>query len=124
MAKSPHKPPTFRIRYTEPRSEEGLRSPTTDEGDGKPGLAGPRTMRMRIHEATTEASRGKVWWYRAPLLIPFAWVLFRHVVDSEYGSIFAGLNLAIHEGGHLFFMWFGSDFLPVPLPDCGGDHVP
>ena len=70
-------------------------------------------MRVRIHDATTEASRGKVWWYRAPLLIPFAWVFFRHLVDSEYGSIFAGLNLAIHEGGHLFFMWFGSDFLTV-----------
>lgn len=70
-------------------------------------------MRMHIHEATTEASREKVWWYRAPLLIPFAWILFRHLMDSEYGSIFAGLDVAIHEGGHLFFMWFGSDFLTV-----------
>ena len=34
-------------------------------------------------------------------------------MDSEYQSIFGGINLAIHEGGHLFFMWFGSDFLAV-----------
>ena len=35
------------------------------------------------------------------------------MADSEYGSIFSGFNLAIHEGGYLFFMWFGSDFLTV-----------
>ena len=34
-------------------------------------------------------------------------------MDSEYESIFGGINLAIHEGGHLFFMGFGSDFLAV-----------
>ena len=68
---------------------------------------------MRIHEAATAASSGKVWWYRAPLLVPLVWIFCRHLVDSEYGSIFAGLNLAIHEGGHLFFMWFGNDFLAV-----------
>lgn len=34
-------------------------------------------------------------------------------MDSEYQSIFGGINLAIHEGGHLFFMWFGSDFLTM-----------
>ena len=68
---------------------------------------------MRIHDAATEAVRGKVWWYRIPLLIPFAWIFYRHLAHTEYGSIFAGINLAIHEGGHLFFMWFGSDFLAV-----------
>jgi hypothetical protein len=69
--------------------------------------------RIRIHEATTEASRGKVWWHRIPLLLPLAWIFYRHLADSEYGSIFDGINLAIHAGGHLFFMWFGSDFLMV-----------
>jgi hypothetical protein len=70
-------------------------------------------MRMHLHAATIEASRGRVWWYRIPLLIPFVWILFRHLMDSEYVSIFAGINLVIHEGGHLFFMWFGIDFLTV-----------
>ena len=68
---------------------------------------------MRILDATIEASLGKVWWYRSPLLIPVAWIFYRHVTDSEYGSLIAGINLAIHEGGHLFFMWFGNDFLTV-----------
>jgi hypothetical protein len=34
-------------------------------------------------------------------------------VNPEYGSIFAGINLASHERGYLLFMWFGSDFLSV-----------
>ena len=67
----------------------------------------------RFHDAATEAVRGKVWWYRIPLLIPFVWIFCRHLANPEYGSIFAGINLAIHEGGHLFFMWFGNDFLAV-----------
>jgi hypothetical protein len=70
-------------------------------------------MRIRILDATIDASLGKVWWYRSPLLISVAWIFYRHVTDSEYGSIFAGINLAIHEGGHLFFMWFGIDFITV-----------
>ena len=68
---------------------------------------------MRLHDATIAASRGKVWWYRIPLLIPLAWIFCQHLADSEFGSLFAGINLAVHEGGHLFFMWFGSDFVTV-----------
>ena len=97
MAKFPRKPPMFRIRYTGPRSEDPLGTPSTTEGNGRPEPPGPRTMRIRVHDAVTEASRGKVWWYRVPLLIPIAWIFSRHLADSEYGSIFAGLNLAIHE---------------------------
>ena len=67
----------------------------------------------KIYDATAEASREKVWWYRIPLLIPLAWIFYRYLADSEYVSVFAGINLAIHEGGHLFLMWFGSDFLMV-----------
>ena len=113
MAKSPSTPPRFRIRYTEPRLGDGLSTGTNDERDASPESPDPRTLCLRIHGAAIEASRGKVWWYRTPLLVPFAWILSRHLVDSEYQSIFGGINLAIHEGGHLFFMWFGSDFLAV-----------
>ena len=67
----------------------------------------------RLYDATSEAVRGKVWWYRIPLVIPFVWIFYRHLANPEYESIFAGMNLAIHEGGHLLFMWFGGDFLAV-----------
>jgi hypothetical protein len=113
MAKTPRKPPRFRIRYTKSLVDDNFGSARTHGGDGASGWTGSRNIRMHIHNAVTEASRGKIWWYRVPLLLPFAWILFRHLMDSEYGSVFAGINLAIHEGGHLFFMWFGIDFLTV-----------
>ena len=69
-------------------------------------------MRL-IREATVEAAGGKVWWYRAPLLVPLGWILFRHLGAADYSSIFGGLNLAVHEAGHLLFLWSGNNFLTV-----------
>ena len=66
-----------------------------------------------LHDAVREAVRGKVWWYRIPLVVPFVWIFYQHLAKPEYGSIFAGINLAIHEAGHLFFVWLGNDFLAV-----------
>lgn len=71
--------------------------------------AGGRTLGTRIEKHAA----GKIWWYRAPLGMFFGWILLQHVLDPDYRSVFSGLNLAIHEGGHLFFMWFGVDFLTV-----------
>ena len=113
MDQPPLQPARFRIRYTEPRSGGRVRSPNRFERSGTPNSRGPRPRGERIREATTAAVLGKVWWYRAPLLVPLTWIFYRHLLDPEYGSIFAGLNLAIHEGGHLSFMWFGNDFLTV-----------
>lgn len=97
------KGPTFRIRYTEP--------PPGNGGGASPGRLG--VVLRRMEEANAEAARGKVWWYRAPLLVPLGWILFQHVKAKDYSSIFGGLNLAIHEGGHLLFVWSGNDFLTV-----------
>jgi len=71
--------------------------------------AGGRTLGTRIEKHAA----GKIWWYRAPLGVFFGWILLQHVLDPDYRSVFSGLNLTIHEGGHLFFMWFGVDFLTV-----------
>jgi hypothetical protein len=40
----------------------------------------------------------------------FYWGLLR---DPGHRTIVSGINLVIHEGGHLFFMWFGRDLLTV-----------
>lgn len=53
-------------------------------------------------------ARGRNGWVRLPLLLWFAWILARHLRDPDYDSLFGGLNLAIHEGGHLLFGWFGE----------------
>ena len=50
-------------------------------------------------------------WARIPILLLLAWVLHRHLTDPAYASIFAGINLGIHEMGHAAFSWLGSRIL-------------
>jgi hypothetical protein len=59
--------------------------------------------------------RGRNWVIRAPLLAYFFYVLIRHVGDPLYSSIIGGLNLGIHELGHVVF-----GFLGQPLMIAGG----
>jgi hypothetical protein len=49
-----------------------------------------------------------MWIPRALLLAYFAYVGVRHLRDWEYGSLFGGINLAIHEAGHLVFGFLGE----------------
>ncbi len=49
-----------------------------------------------------------MWRPRALLLVYLAYAGWRHFADSEYGSIFSGLTLAIHELGHVIFGPFGE----------------
>lgn len=50
-------------------------------------------------------------WVRIPILLLLAWILHRHLTDPAYASIFAGINLGIHEMGHAAFSWLGSRIL-------------
>jgi hypothetical protein len=49
-----------------------------------------------------------MWWPRALLLAYLAYAGWRHYTDPEYGSIFSGITLAIHELGHVVFGPFGE----------------
>lgn len=51
---------------------------------------------------------GRVWWGRAVLLIFFGYVGVCHYMDPTYESIFKGLNLGLHELGHMVFAPFGE----------------
>lgn len=51
--------------------------------------------------------RGRNPWLRAPVLVWGIWVLLQHLRSGDYRSIFAGLNLGIHELGHLLFLPLG-----------------
>ena len=44
-----------------------------------------------------------MWWPRALVLAYLAYAGWRHSSDAEYGSIFSGITLAIHELGHVLF---------------------
>ncbi len=56
--------------------------------------------------------QGRIWYGRALLLLWLAWIGFDHLRDPLYTSLFGGLNLGIHEMGHLVFR-FDGEFLAV-----------
>ena len=58
--------------------------------------------------------RGRSALLRLPVLIYFAYVGYRQFREPlEYNSLFFGINLAIHEGGHVLMRPFGNDLLHV-----------
>ena len=56
----------------------------------------------------SEWCTGRSWAVRLPLWLFFAYVGARQFADNMYPSLFGGINLGIHEGGHLLFRAFGE----------------
>ena len=57
----------------------------------------------------TEAwAEGRNPYPRAPLLVVFLFILWGYLGDRSHSSIFDGLNLVVHEAGHLAFSYFGE----------------
>jgi hypothetical protein len=77
----------------------------------------PRSSFARLageaREAVSSWCEGRSAVLRAPLLLWLAWVGVQHLRDTDYQSLFFGLNLGIHEGGHLLFSWQPFEFLTV-----------
>lgn len=61
-----------------------------------------------IHWNLTEWCRGRVWWYRIPLLAFMAWIALTLTVDRDAHTLFSGINLGIHEMGHMLLRSFGE----------------
>lgn len=72
-----------------------------DHGIVVAGAVSPRRWSFLI--GAEEWTHGRNGWVRLPLLLFFVWVLRRHLQDRDYQSIFGGLDLAIHEAGHIVF---------------------
>lgn len=70
-------------------------------------------MLTHVVEDARATAAGKQWQPRALLLLICAWLFYKHLADPFYGGIAKGLNLAIHEIGHVFFGFFGIDFLSI-----------
>lgn len=62
----------------------------------------------RVRDDIAAWCRGRSWLVRLPLVLVLAWILVRHMREPRWASIVAGLNLVIHEAGHLLFGWFGE----------------
>ena len=58
-------------------------------------------------------SQGKAPAGPALLMVPLLVLYWGYLTDFSHTSIVSGINLVVHEGGHLFFAWFGSDLLAV-----------
>ena len=63
-----------------------------------------------LAEAVAEWCVGRVWYWRAPLLFFLAYIGVRHLADPQYASLFGGINLGIHELGHVLTGWTGQWF--------------
>ena len=55
-----------------------------------------------------EWAQGRPWPARALLLLICGWIFWQHLRDPLYGGIVKGLNLAIHEIGHVLFGFMGE----------------
>lgn len=59
-------------------------------------------------EDALEWCKGRNWSWRAILLAYLAYVSVRSLSDDEYGTIFGGITLVVHEAGHVVFGAFGE----------------
>ena len=85
-----------------PRAPPGARATT-------PTASAPRNLAGSVRMARDWAA-GRNPWIRLPLALWVAWMFWNHLRDPDYASLIAGLNLGIHELGHIVFSPFG-DFL-------------
>jgi len=60
-------------------------------------------------------SKGRVPYFRFVLWLYFVYVFVRHIVSPDYSSIFSGINLGIHELGHIVLI-----FMPTLIMVLGG----
>lgn len=63
---------------------------------------------QRFFSEARQWAQGRQWVPRALLLLVCAWIFYRHTQDPVYGGIVKGLNLAIHEIGHILFGFLGE----------------
>ncbi len=55
-----------------------------------------------------EWCNGRMWFLRVPVWLWLAYIGVNQFMDPVmYTSLFGGINLGIHEGGHLLFAFFG-----------------
>ena len=59
-------------------------------------------------QTVADWSRGRSWIARLPLWLFFVYLAARYLRDPRYQSVFGGLNLGIHELGHVVFGPFGQ----------------
>jgi hypothetical protein len=72
-------------------------------------------MITTLWQSFDEWAVGRQWPGRVLVLGIMAFLTWQMIFDENHATIMSGINLAIHEGGHLLFQVFG-EFLCI----CGG----
>jgi len=67
-----------------------------------------RDFAAAIRDSAEEWCTGRLWHWRVPLLLLLAYFGVRHLADPQYTSLFGGINLGIHELGHILMSWAGQ----------------
>lgn len=87
----------------------------------------PASPSSTLSDRVRERNRHRSWLLRALLLPWLALILVRHLRDPDFQSLWAGLNLAVHEAGHLLFLalpqfWAaaGATLIQLALPTLVG----
>jgi hypothetical protein len=65
----------------------------------------------RLREDAEEWCHGRRWAYRIPVWLLLAYFGVLQAIRPESWTPFSGINLPIHEGGHLLFRVFGDGVL-------------
>ncbi len=74
----------------------------------------------RFHAEMVEWCRGRIWLFRALMLLWFAYIFARYSANPQYSVVFDAINLGIHELGHYLWSPFGTfvAFLGGSLTQC------
>lgn len=74
--------------------------------------AGPGPRRegwwQRFGRLADDWGEGRLWWPRLPLLAYMAWLSVRFWNDPSYQPLLKGLDLGVHELGHMLWSPFGQ----------------
>jgi hypothetical protein len=73
--------------------------------------AQPSAIQTSLIEPLQSSMLGNIWWWRLPLWLLMVYVFFQHLHDTLYTSFLGGLNLGVHELGHLVFTAFGTTIM-------------
>ena len=88
-------------RAEAPESAEG------EAGGAAGGEAEPRGL-ARLVASVRAWAAGRNWWIRAPVLLWMAWILVHYWNAPWYSTVFSGIDLAIHEIGHILWSPLGE----------------
>ncbi|PCJ65389.1 MAG: hypothetical protein COA73_02635 [Candidatus Hydrogenedentota bacterium] len=74
----------------------------------------------RFHGEMVEWCGGRMWLFRALMLVWFGYIFVRYLANPQYHVLFDGINLGIHELGHFIWAPFGEfmAFLGGSLTQC------